>query len=187
MLIVVSPSLERMIIEMAVGEDAYPVLRNASANAARRICYPPPFTTADRAAELLAATSALQYLRSTRAAGAAPSAAAFAAGSIARGGDRLVAESRRGLGLGERRIDTAAGTKRASAPASDRLASAAVVWALASAEPLGLLTDAKVLDQAVGFLSGEFAKLSGNDHETRVALLHALSSAAGQHSSRPIV
>ncbi len=39
-----------------------------------------------------------------------------------------------------------------------------------------MLTDAKVLDQAVGFLSGEFAKLSGNDHETRAALLHALST-----------
>ena len=61
-------------------------------------------------------------------------------------------------------------------PPSDRLASAAVVWALASAEPLGLLTDVKVLDQAVAFLSGEFAKLSGNDHETRAALLHALST-----------
>ena len=37
-------------------------------------------------------------------------------------------------------------------PSSDRLTSAAVVWALASAEPLGLLTDPKVLDQAVGYL-----------------------------------
>ncbi len=53
---------------------------------------------------------------------------------------------------------------------------AAVVWALASAEPLGLLSDVKVLDQAVAYLQQEFAKTSGNDHETRAALLHALST-----------
>ena len=177
MLIVVSPSLERMLIEMAVGEDIYPILRNPTQNAARRICYPPPFTTADRAAELLAATSALQYLRSTRAAGAAPEAqrlsqriqalvAAIVSSQNQDGGWPWVsAESTPRLGQ-----------NAPVAPPSDRLASAAVVWALASTEPLGLLTDKKVLDLAVGFLSSEFAKLSGNDHETRAAVLHALST-----------
>ncbi len=69
------------------------------------------------------------------------------------------------------------GQKAPVVPPSDRLASSAVVSALASTEPLGLLTDVKVLDRAVGFLSGEFAKLSGNDHETRAAVLHALEYA----------
>src|SRR5262249_44808120 len=59
---------------------------------------------------------------------------------------------------------------------SDRLASAAVVWALASAEPLGLVSDLKVLDQAVHYLKQELSKTSGSDHETRAALLHALSA-----------
>jgi tetratricopeptide (TPR) repeat protein len=177
MLIVVSPSLERMLIEMAVGEDVFPMLGNSTQNAARRICYPPPFTTADRAAELLAATSALQYLRSTRAAGAAPEAqrlsqriqaleAALVSSQNQDGGWPWVsAESTPRLGQNAPVV-----------PPSDRLASAAVVWALASTEPLGLLTDKKVLDLAVGFLSGEFAKLSRNDHETRAAVLHALGT-----------
>ena len=38
------------------------------------------------------------------------------------------------------------------------------------------MTDVKVLDQAVAYLNQEFAKTSGNDHETRAALLHALST-----------
>ena len=162
---------------MAVGDDAYPVLRNSSQNAARRICYPPPSTTADRAAELLAATSALQYLRTARAAARRPRpqrlthriqglvAAIIAAQNQDGGWPWVSGESTPRLGQNAPVV-----------PPSDRLASAAVVWALASAEPLGLLTDVKVLDQAVAFLSGEFAKLSGNDHETRAALLHALST-----------
>ena len=60
--------------------------------------------------------------------------------------------------------------------ASDRLTSAAVIWALATLEPLGLLSDVKVLDHAVAYLQTEFAKTSGSDHETRAALLHALST-----------
>ena len=148
-----------------------------SQNAARRICYPPPFTTADRAAELLAATSALEYVRSARAAAAAPEAdrltsrirgmvTAIIAGQNQDGGWPWVS--------GE--STPRHGQNAPAAPQSDRLASAAVVWALASTEPLGLLSDGKVLDQAVAFLTGEFAKLSGNDLETRAALLHALST-----------
>ena len=38
------------------------------------------------------------------------------------------------------------------------------------------MTDVKVLDHAVAYLQQEFAKTSGNDHETRAALLHALST-----------
>ncbi len=68
------------------------------------------------------------------------------------------------------------GQQAPAVPPSERLTSAAVVWALASAETLTLLPDIKVLDQAVAHLREEFSKLSGNDLETRAALLHALST-----------
>ncbi len=57
------------------------------------------------------------------------------------------------------------------------MTSARVVWALASAEPLGLLTDAKVLDQATAYLAERVRQgSSGTDRETRAVLLHALST-----------
>ena len=56
------------------------------------------------------------------------------------------------------------------------MTSARVVWALATAEPLGLLTDAAVLDKAATWLTQEFAKVDGGDHETRATILHALST-----------
>jgi alpha-2-macroglobulin len=59
---------------------------------------------------------------------------------------------------------------------SERRTTAAVVWALASAESLGLLTDPKVLNQGVAYLAQEYSKISGADHETRAAVLHALST-----------
>jgi alpha-2-macroglobulin len=175
MLIVVSPTLERMLIETALGVDAYPIFRRSHSNSARHI-WPPPNTTADRAAELLAATQALQYLRTARAT-SAPEAdrltrriqglcAALIASQNADGGWPWV------NGANPPR----AGQPQPPAPASERLTSAAVVWALASAEPLGLLSDVKVLDQAVAYLNQEFAKLSGTDLESRAAVLHALST-----------
>ena len=57
MLIVVSPTLERMLIELAMGNDAS-ILRNEPGSSVSKCIIPSPGTTADRAAELLAATSA---------------------------------------------------------------------------------------------------------------------------------
>src|SRR5262249_40999935 len=62
---------------------------------------------------------------------------------------------------------------------SERLTTSAVFWALASAERLGLLTDSKVLDQAVAHLNQEFSKLNAAEWETRAAMLHALSTRRG--------
>ena len=62
MMIVISPTLERMIVELALGRD-FSIL---SSNANCRIMPPPAGTMADRAADLVAATSALSYLRTTR-------------------------------------------------------------------------------------------------------------------------
>ncbi len=65
MMIVISPTLERMIVELALGQD-YWIL---SGTAHSRILPRPPDTMIDRAADLLAATSALSYLRTSRSAG----------------------------------------------------------------------------------------------------------------------
>jgi len=182
MLVVLSPTLERMLIELALGDQAYPLGAGSGdprpalrANASMRI-WPPPNTTADRASELLAASSALQYLRGARAT-TAPEAqrltrriqglvAALIAGQNQDGGWPWVSRDP-GPRLGQ---------KAPLPAASDRLASAAVVWALASVEPLGLMTDTKVLDLAVRYLNQEFSKSNANDHDTRAALLHALST-----------
>ena len=186
MLIVLSPTLERMLIELALGDAAYPGNDLLSSNSIRRI-WPPYDTTADRAADLLAATGALQYLRTARAT-AAPEAerltnrigglvASLIAAQNQDGGWSWVS----GSPLPHAAPNQAKGV-------SDRLTSAAVVWALATAEPLGLLTDVKVLDHAVAYLRQEFSRTSGNDHETRAALLHALSTrhAAGFESANSV-
>jgi uncharacterized protein YfaS (alpha-2-macroglobulin family)/TolA-binding protein len=167
MLIVVSPTIRRMLIELAVGQDAFPLARHTKA-----ILLPvPPNTTADRASDLLAAASALSYLKTTRA-GDAPEASRLA--------DRI-----RGL-VGElitlQNDDggwpwTAAGPEQQPQQRpSDRLSSARAAWALASAEPLGLLGNVGALDKAMAYLSQEFAKADVADHETRATILHALST-----------
>ncbi len=78
MLIALSPTIRRMLIEMALGRDAnlYQLLINIdehSLNATARVIPPPSNTTADRAADLVGATSVLRYLHDARAT-AAPEA-----------------------------------------------------------------------------------------------------------------
>ncbi|MEJ7639334.1 MAG: hypothetical protein WKF75_15490, partial [Singulisphaera sp.] len=149
-----------------MGGDAYPL----SPRVRTCILPPPPDTTADRASDLLAATSTLAYLRTVRAADA-PEAGrltgriqGLVAGLIA-----LQNEDGGWPWVGGAKVE-------GKAAPSDRLTSARAVWALASAEPLGLLTDVQALDKAAAYLSGEFAKVGGGDHETRAVLLHALST-----------
>ncbi len=177
MLINVAPTLRRMLIELALGQD-YTILgadRAARSHAWRNIFPPPPNTTADRASDLLAATAALGYLGTVRAS-AAPEAARLTDRIRGLVAELIAAQNEDGgwpwvTGSGVPRT-------KASRP-SDRITSARVVWALASARPLGLLTDVKVLDQATAHLGGEFAKTSGADRETRAVLLHALSTHRG--------
>ena len=73
MLVVVSPTLRRLLVELAAGPRRLPARRRV-----RVACIfpPPPNTTADRAGDLLAATSALAYLRDRPGRPAAPEAAA---------------------------------------------------------------------------------------------------------------
>ena len=174
MLIVLSPTLERMLIELALGDEAYPANDILSSNSTKRI-WPPRDTTADRAADLLAATGALQYLRTARAV-AAPEAGRLTHRIQGLAASLIAAQNPDGGWSWVSGGPLPRSAPNEPAAASDRLTSAAVVWALATLEPLGLLTDVKVLDQAVAFLQTEFAKTSGNDHETRAALLHALST-----------
>jgi TolA-binding protein len=182
----VAPSVERMLIELALGDDVVRLYGPGGAKAdapggplwsqsSRRHWLPCP-TTADRASELLAATSALDYLRSARAT-AAPEAQRVrerANGLVA----TLVAAQNEDGGwpwVTASPLSQSASNAPAASP-SDRMTSAAVAWALATAEPLGLVPDLKTLDSATAYLKQQFAKTSGNDYETRAAILHALSA-----------
>jgi len=174
MVFVLSPTLKRMLIELALGDEASPALNVLSANAPKPT-WPPCNTIADRASDLLAGTAALEYLRRERAT-AAPEAQRLAhrIGGLV---SSLIAAQNQDGGwpwVSGSPLPRAGG--KVPLATSERLASAAVVWALASAEPLGLVSDGKVLDKAVAYLNQEFAKTSGSDHETRAALLHALST-----------
>jgi uncharacterized protein YfaS (alpha-2-macroglobulin family) len=164
MLIVVSPSTRRMLIELALGQNSYPLARRVIT------CILPPEanTVADRASDLLAATSALQYLRATKA------PAAPEAGRLVDRIQGLVSElvTLQNDDGGWPWVAGEAGKPRPS----DRMTSARALWALASAQPLGLSADTPILDKATKHLAQEFAKVDAGDHDTRAALLHALGT-----------
>ncbi len=176
MLITLSPTVQRMLVELALGRDAMPIHDVLLSNTAAHCLPPPTNTTADRAAELLAAASVLGYLREVRAT-AAPEAQRLTEriqGLVA----ELVATQNQDGGwpwvtAGLEPMNT---QNRPQGRSSERLTSAAVFWALASAERLGLLSDPRVLDQGVSHLNQEFARLSASDWDTRAAMLHALST-----------
>ena len=164
MIVVVSPTLRRLLIELALGQDAYPYFTKHKA----LLCPIPADTTADRASELLAATSALKYLRETRATDA-PEAA------------RL---SERVQGLVSELVSTQnddggwpwiVPTGAQARPGSDRIASAHVAVALRGAWSVGMMTDPTTPDKATAYLAREFARV-GTDNEARATLLHALGS-----------
>ena len=159
----VSPTLRRMLIELAMGREFRPSTRNAL------ICWPiPPDTIADRASDLIAATSALAYLREARTP-EAPEAARLS-GRI----QGLVAElvTNQNDDGGWPWVAPRAGQAR---PKSDRLASAHAAFALHGARSVGLLADPSAADRAANYLAGEFAR-AGTDYEARAALLHALAA-----------
>jgi alpha-2-macroglobulin len=168
MLVVISPSLRRLLVELALDRDAYPL----NVYASRCIFPPPPATTADRAGDLLAASSALGYLRAVRAT-AAPEAERLTSRIRGLVSELIAAQNEDGGWSWV--VGVQAGPNQ-NARRSDRATSARVVWALASAEPLGLLTDPAVVEKASAFLAQEFARAGGSDLDTRAVMLHALST-----------
>src|SRR5262249_12148095 len=120
MLVVISPSVRRMLVELALGREAYPLGVRVNS-----CIFPPlPNTMADRAGDLIAATAALGYLRTVRA--AAPEAERLTTQIQGLVSELIAAQNEDGgwpwVG-GE-------GRAKGARP-SDRLASARVVWALA--------------------------------------------------------
>ena len=173
MMIVISPTLERMIVELALGRD-FSIL---SSTANCRIMPPPAGTTADRAADLLAATSALSYLRTTRSSGT-PDAQRVSDRIQGLVAELIAAQNEDGgwpwVSSG---LKSTGNPNQPAALASDRLTSASVLWALALAEQAGLLPDPKVLDKAVAWLTQSMASgTNSRDLDARAALLHALST-----------
>jgi tetratricopeptide (TPR) repeat protein len=174
MVIVVSPTLTRMIVELALGRD----LLSLGSFTNCRITPAPSGTTADRAADLLAATSGLTYLRATRSSGS-PDVERLTGRIQGLVTELIAAQNEDGgwpwVSAGPL---PAAGRNPAAALPSDGLTSAAVLWALASAEPLGLLTDVKVVDKGTAWLNQAFATnwTNARDLDARAILLHALST-----------
>ncbi|QEH33600.1 Outer membrane protein assembly factor BamD [Aquisphaera giovannonii] len=173
MVVLISPTLRRMLIELAMGRES----RVDSPGLSCRIAPPPANTTADRAADLLAATSALAYLRATRSAGS-PDVQRIT--SRIQG---LVAELTAAQNEDGGWPWVAAGPiprqneKAPAAVGSERLTSAAVFWSLSAAEQAGLVPDAKVLDKAAGWLTQAVtAGTSSRDLDARATILHALST-----------
>ncbi len=173
MVVLIAPTLQRMIIELALGRDYRIYAKDLNC----RIMPPPGGTMGDRAGDLLAATSALGYVRATRA-GGAPDAERIA--SRIQG---LVAELTAAQNEDGGWPWVAAGTlprqgeKVAAAVASERLTSASVFWALATAEQAGLLPDPKILDKAAAWLTQAVtAGTNSRDLDARATLLHALST-----------
>jgi TolA-binding protein len=164
MLLVLSPTLDRMVIELALGRDAY-VLDERF----RTCILPPgPNTIADRAGELLASAAAMQYLQAVRAP-AAPDAKRLL--DRARG---LVAEliTLQNEDGGWPWVISGQQEKRGS----HLLTSARVVWALTEAERLSIPLDGQVMEKAAGFLTAQWAQVDSGDPETRAAVLQALAT-----------
>ena len=164
MTVSIAPNVQRMIIEMALGHDVFYRLNRTSA--APMIRPIPSRTVADIASDLLAATSALAYLKT-------------AGATVAGEGQRLTgrAETLAGELISARNDDGGwpwvAGNGPGNRP-SDPATSARVVWSLATAEHLGLLTDRDALDKGVAWLTSVLNSNAQNS-EMCAAVMHALS------------
>ncbi|MDX2036423.1 MAG: MG2 domain-containing protein [Isosphaeraceae bacterium] len=161
MLIVVAPSVQRMLIETALGRDAfaYPARFDR--------CILPPIrpTVADRASELLGLISVSRQL--ARVQGDAPPEAA-----------RLSARAREIVS----ELVTLQGDDGgwpwvvgAARRPSDPFTSARACLALHFAADAGMVGDPGVIDRSIAYMTAQFAKLGAGDQETRAAILHALS------------
>lgn len=164
MLIELSPSVRRLIFELALGRQAYPL----DVRLDRCIFPPPPTTTIDRASDLLATASAIGYLRSLQGV-AAPEASRLGDQARALVGELTSLQAEDG---GWPLVPAAADKKGVGEPVT----TARAYWALATVEPLGLISDPSVLEAGEAYLNKAFAQARPDDYETRVVILHALSA-----------
>jgi len=151
-------------------------------------------TTADRAADLLADVSALNYLRATRA-GGSPDAQRLTGAIQGLVAELIAAQNDDGGWPWVTGPPPAPGQNQRTGPPSDRLTSAAVLWALAEAEHVGLLTDTKAADKGVAGGEGKAVAIEHPDqhddrcdrehlHEYRQHVLRAYQSAVEQCECR---
>ncbi len=173
--IAIAPTVRRMLVELALGSPIGVQPLASDLDSLSRWLAPPTSTTADRASELLAAASVLSYLRDVQA-GEAPEAVRLVDRIRSLVSELSASQTPDGAWpwISAGLIPEANGKR--PIPDHDWRTSAAVVWAMAEAERLGLLSDPKVLDQAVRYLKQQFTQLRPADHEARAAILHALSA-----------
>ncbi len=163
MSIVVAPTASRMLIDEALGGGFGPPWIT-------KICRIRPVTTLDVAGELIAASSVLGYVNAIGGA---------TVPEVSRLSERV-----RGLGATLTSLQNKAdggwpwiAAKAGEQPRpSDIAASARVVWALAEASNRGLGSDPAVLERGVGFLQGALTRVDQADHDTRGAIVFALSA-----------
>ena len=161
MVVEVAPTIRRLLVELALGRDIHPIRF-------LQLCRPiPPDTTADRASDLLAASSVLHYLRESGAADEGDRLAGKVQGLVA----ELVAAQNEDGGWA-----WIAGHPGQPNP-SDRQTTARVLWALSGPWKLGgMMTEGQTVEKAATYLLQEFSKTDAADRETRAAILHALAS-----------
>lgn len=161
MIVTISPRADRLLFELAVGREAFAEdLGRTSIFGSSQ-----DDTTADRASDLLATSSALKALRSVKS----------GAERIERLSQRVATLS--GALVASQNEDGGwawVGGGRDGAP-SDRRVSARVVWAIAEADFLGTISDPSALDKATAYLLKELGRTEANDFEARAAILLALA------------
>ena len=159
LVIELAPTAQRMLIELALGRhDVRPMFQ-------ARI-FLPLRTTADRASDLLAASSVLLYLREI----GAPDEGDRLAGRVRDLVAELTAAQRDDGGWS---WVTTANPKEPS----DRATTALVLWALRGPWKLGgMVTEPQTVDKAVTFLQQGYGQVDAADFEGRAAALHALAT-----------
>ena len=164
-----APTLDRLVLELALGQGYVIYDQSAPTAKSRRMIWPPIVidTTADRAADLLAVVSALTYLGDVRNTDAAEATRLRdrARGLIA---DLVAVQNKDG---GWPWVSPRAGQKPV---ASDRRAASLAAWAIRAADLAGISVDSNVVNQAGNYLANEFNRAS-NDPTGRAAVLHALA------------
>ena len=164
-----APTLDRLVVELALGQGYVIYDQPELTLRTHRMIWPPIVidTTADRAADLLAAVSALGYLGDVRNTDAAEATRLRdrARGLIA---DLVAVQNQDG---GWPWVAPRAGQPPVP---SNRHASSAAAWAIRVASQAGMSVDSNVVSHAGDYLANEFNRAS-NDPTGRAAVLHALA------------